>query len=312
MKVILMSQRQHRVISTLDLGARARVALVGGLLLLPLMLGAAGFFGARLLSNDLLGQDVMAAWDDALKAQQSELDETRTRSRQEIEALTVRMAELQARLIRLDALGERITTVAKLDKSEFNFGQTPAVGGPEGDAPADAEAYGAPEFLTVIDDLGEQIEDRAQQLDILAGLLANRKMQKDVYIAGRPIHKGWMSSGFGRRTDPFKGHVAWHKGVDFAGKQGSAVVAVAAGVVTWSGDRYGYGTMVEVNHGDGYVTRYAHNEENLVGVGEVVKKGEDIARMGSSGRSTGPHVHFEILRHGKAIDPTKYTWRSRD
>lgn len=312
MKVIFMSQSRHEAVKTISLGKRGLAAIAASLVAVPLIVGMLGFYGAKLLNSDVLTPDVIASWNSTLEDQQAELEATQTRSRQEIEALTVRMAELQARLIRLDALGERITSIAKLDKNEFDFSQTPAVGGPEGEPLVDSQAYGAPDFVTVVDELAEQIADREQQLDIMAGLLANRKMQKEVYIAGRPIEKGWMSSGFGRRTDPFKGHIAWHKGVDFAGKENSPVIAVASGVVTWSGDRYGYGTMVEINHGDGYVTRYGHNKENLVEVGDVVKKGAEIARMGSTGRSTGPHVHFEILRNGKAIDPTKYTWRIRD
>ena len=118
-----------------------------------------------------------------------------------------------------------------------------------------------------------------------------------------------MTSLFGHRTDPFKGHRAWHNGVDFAGQLGSAVVAVASGVVTWASERQGYGLIVEVNHGGGYVTRYAHNQSNLVDVGDVVKKGQVIASMGSSGRSTGPHVHFEVYKNGKSVDPASYVDR---
>jgi len=147
-------------------------------------------------------------------------------------------------------------------------------------------------------------------LGILETLLANRKIQDDVFLAGRPIKKGWMSSRFGRRSDPFTGRVAMHNGVDFAGREGSDIIAVASGVVTWSSDRYGYGQMVEINHGSGYITRYAHNKENKVQVGDIVKKGQVIALMGSSGRSTGPHVHFEVYKHGRPVDPASYIHRA--
>ena len=108
------------------------------------------------------------------------------------------------------------------------------------------------------------------------------------------------------RTDPFQGDQRWHGGVDFAGKDGSAVIAVASGVVTWSGERGGYGNLIELSHSDGFVTRYAHNKKNLVEVGSLVKKGQQIARMGSSGRSTGPHVHFEVFKNGRTVDPASY------
>ena len=117
---------------------------------------------------------------------------------------------------------------------------------------------------------------------------------------------GYVSSSFGNRTDPFTGRAAFHKGIDFAGRAGTEVMAVASGVVIWSGDRYGYGEMVEINHGNGYVTRYAHNSENLVVVGDTVKRGEVIASMGNTGRATGPNLHFEVLRNGRVVDPLTY------
>ncbi|UCE89604.1 MAG: M23 family metallopeptidase, partial [Pseudomonadota bacterium] len=136
-------------------------------------------------------------------------------------------------------------------------------------------------------------------------------LQAEVMPAGRPVKRGWLSSYFGKRTDPFTGRRVHHAGVDFAGKLGSDVVAVAAGVVTYSGKRYGYGNLVEIDHGNGYSTRYGHNRENLVKVGDTLKKGHLIAKMGSSGRSTGPHVHFEVLLNGRAVNPKKYVHASR-
>ena len=130
-------------------------------------------------------------------------------------------------------------------------------------------------------------------------------------MSGLPVLKGWVSSHYGQRTDPFSGKLAMHNGLDFAGKEGSDVVAVAAGVVTWTGSKTGYGELVEISHDDGYVTRYAHNKENLVRAGDVVRKGETIALMGSSGRSTGAHVHYEVYKHGRPVDPSSYLRRTR-
>jgi len=151
-----------------------------------------------------------------------------------------------------------------------------------------------------------QAEHRADQLAVLESLMASRRLSQDLKPEGRPITSGWLSSYFGNRADPFSGKQKLHAGVDFAGKEGSDVVAVASGVVTWSGKRYNYGTMVEINHGNGLVTRYAHNKDNLVTVGETVKKGQLIAAMGRSGRATGPHVHFEVLQDGRKVNPLKY------
>ena len=129
------------------------------------------------------------------------------------------------------------------------------------------------------------------------------------YLSGRPITKGWLSSYFGLRKDPFNGRPSMHKGIDFAGKEDGEIIATASGVVSWADDRYGYGLLIEINHGDGLKTRYGHNKQLLVKVGDVVGKGQIIARMGSTGRSTGPHVHYEILRNNRQIDPKKYVYR---
>ena len=142
-------------------------------------------------------------------------------------------------------------------------------------------------------------------------LLVNRKLDEQTWLSGRPIEKGWISSFYGQRVDPFSGLLAMHKGIDFAGQAGSNIIAVASGVVTWSGTQSGYGEMVEISHGDGFVTRYAHNDENLVKAGDLVKKGQPIALMGSSGRSTGAHVHYEVYRHGRIVDPSSYVHRNK-
>jgi murein DD-endopeptidase MepM/ murein hydrolase activator NlpD len=308
MKIIVFEPEKPREVRNFSVPRRALVAVTAVLMTLPVMLLLGGFVMARSLDAAMVPSAVLVAWEQRLEEQQRQLAQVQLVSGRELEALTVRMARLQARLIRLDALGERITTIAKLDSNEFDFSQPPALGGP--DAEGQGEPYGPPEFIKVLDQLGQQLQDREQQLDIMAGLLVNRQLQDEISVAGQPVVKGWMSSKYGNRTDPFKGHRAWHNGVDFAGQLGSGVVAVASGVVTWSDNRKGYGLMVEVNHGGGYVTRYAHNKGNLVAVGDVVKKGQLIANMGSSGRSTGPHVHFEVYRNGKPVNPAFYIARA--
>ena len=222
--------------------------------------------------------------------------------------MTLTVTELEARMVRLDAMGQRLTSLAGLDSGEFDFSRNPALGGPLTDGAAGE--LKEPSLNSEMQDLERRMVDRKRQLDVLQSLLLNRQLADDSYLSGRPVKKGWMSSPFGRRKDPFTGQSAWHEGVDFAGSKGADVVAVAGGVVTWSGDRYGYGEMVEVSHGGGYTTRYAHNQENKVKVGDLVKKGQVVAQMGSSGRSTGPHVHYEVYKHGRAVDPASYIHRS--
>lgn len=269
------------------------------------VIGTLGFVGYQLALPEervVISEDAAREWLDRVVGQADEVAKTRVYTEEQINALRIRLAELQARLTRLDALGERLVDVANLDQGEFDFSLPPAVGGPE----SETTDYTAPDFVYVLDELAAQIDNREQQLKVLNSLLGDRKIQAETFVAGRPIKRGWMSSRYGYRNDPFSGKLAWHDGVDFAGKEGSDIFAVAAGVVTWAGSRYGYGNLVEINHGNGYVTRYAHAKEVTVSVGDVVKKGDAVALMGSTGRSTGPHVHFEVLLNGKSVDPAEY------
>ncbi len=308
MKIIFVSS-QHGRTRQFTLAGWTRAFL--SLCFLGLPLGAGIYIGHQsnqVNSDGVLTEDASKAWAQMLKDQQQDVAEIKENSESKISAITLRMAELQARLVRLDALGERLTTMANLDNGEFSFDQKPAIGGPETDSIG--EAHRPPKFLDIVNQLAEQISDREQQLDTLEALMTNRSVQKDVFVAGRPVLKGWMSSRYGRRTDPFNGKVAWHSGVDFAGKLGSEIIAVASGIVVESGTRNGYGGMIKVNHGSGFQTRYAHNKKNLVKVGDVVKKGQVIALMGSTGRSTGPHVHFEVYKYGRPVDPATYINRT--
>lgn len=242
-----------------------------------------------------------------VEAQQQKLSELDAEARTNLDALAVRLGQLNAHVVRLDALGRRLVSMADLEEGEFNFDDPPARGGPETDGSAPSVA--SSDLDSMLDELALQIDDRADQLAVLERVLANRRLSSERVPQGRPASSGWLSSYYGKRTDPFSGKQEFHAGVDFAGNEGVDILAVASGVVTWSGKRYGYGTMVEINHGNGLVTRYAHNKENLVEVGDTVKKGQAIALMGKSGRATGPHVHFEVLKHGQKVNPLKYVQR---
>ena len=199
--------------------------------------------------------------------------------------------------------------MADLEEGEFDFSQPPAMGGPlAGEFSVD---YSSTNLSADLGLFQSRLQDREQQLDILESLLSNRALEEQSWLSGRPVEKGWISSNYGRRTDPFTGKPAFHHGIDFAGKEGSNVVAVAAGIVTQTGTKSGYGELVEISHGDGFVTRYSHNKETLVKPGDVVRKGQAIALMGSTGRSTGAHVHFEVYKHGRSVDPSSYVRRTR-
>lgn len=306
MKIIFIGNRQDSTRSV-TLNGWAKVLLSLCFLAIP---AGAGILIGQLMNGDTPDPELVRAVE-AMQAeideQQAELSDQQTTARRKLAALTSKLAEMQVRLVRLDALGERLTDVASLDKGEFDFSRLPAIGGPESATlkelpPTDVEA--------LFDQLQSQLADRELQLNMMESMLADRKVKQQSAVAGRPVKKGWMSSRYGWRTDPFHGKRAWHNGVDFAGAQGADVIATAAGVVTSSGDHKGYGQFVEIDHGDGFVTRYAHNEKNLVAAGDLVKKGQVIAKMGSTGRSTGPHVHFEVFKHGRSVDPASYIRRT--
>ncbi len=309
MKVIVVKQDHSRTRSFRVSGNRL-VAVAATAMSLCLLLG--GGLTYMTMKNDtsiLLTEEGVQQWKVELDEQKKEVDIVRREAERQIDALTLRLAELQGRITRLDAVGERLTVTAKLDDGEFEFDEVPAVGGPEDVAGSDS-FHTKSSLIDAIDQLSKQIDSREQQLDLLQDLLENKVITDSAFVAGLPIRKGWLSSRFGSRTDPFTGKNAWHSGIDMAGKRGSDIISVAAGVVTWAGDRYGYGLLVEVNHGNGYVTRYAHNQAAKVKVGDVVSRSQVLAEMGSSGRSTGPHVHFEVIKNGKNVDPQLYIYRA--
>lgn len=274
-----------------------------------LVLGAAttaGFFAGR--STSTAATDAPAAWQARLAEQQEELAAVREQTSSEVHAMTRRLAHLKSHVTRLDALGRKLIDVSNIDADEFDFDSEPGIGGPD---TSTGSGLDAAELEDAAASLAQVLEDRERQLSVLDDVLAERRLAAASTPAGEPIGEGWMSSAYGYREDPFTGERAWHGGVDFAGREGSPISAVGAGVVTYAGERWGYGNLVEVTHGDGYVTRYGHNSRILVEEGEVVRRGDQVAEMGSSGRSTGPHVHLEVLKDGEAINPWKYVQAER-
>lgn len=228
--------------------------------------------------------------------------------KQQLTALTIKLAELQSQVLRLNALGERLADNADIPEKEFNFQQLPPSGGPS-TVIDETTLKSFTELLNEVSMLEASLKHEENQLQMLESLNFGHHIEKTRYLSGRPITRGWLSSYYGMRKDPFHGRPAMHKGIDFAGKEDGAIIATAAGVVSWADERYGYGQLIEINHGDSLKTRYGHNKKLLVSVGDVVTKGQIIARMGSTGRSTGPHVHYEILHNDKQINPLKFVYR---
>lgn len=289
-------------------GRTREIDLTGPRLIMAAVLVVVAIFVAGLvLGRFLLGHSVEArAYARAIAQQKTDLQAARGQLDGQVDALAARVGALNAQLIRLDALGRRLTDLAGLDRGEFDFDKPPPAGGPEGQPVNNGGSAQVPELTAVLDTLDRQIQDREQQLQALEMVMATRELGQRITPGGLPLIGGWISSHFGYRTDPFTGRGAFHAGVDFAGPPGSRVVAVGPGVVSYAGWKEGYGNVVEITHPTGYVTRYGHNSRNLARVGQSVQKGDAIAIIGSTGRSTGTHVHFEVLKNGNVLNPTRY------
>jgi len=304
MNVIFLSKREGRARQldlarplTLTVVAIAVLGFLGSAFALGVQLGRGNH--ERLVLSDTV------RFGTVLAEQKKQIEDLKQQLQLRVDAMAMRLGEMNAHVIRLDALGKRLTEMADIDSREFNFDRDPPRGGPEGEGTS-AEI---PDLSSMLSQLEQRVDLRESQLSALENLILARELKQEIHPEGRPVANGFISSYFGERSDPFDGREAFHKGVDFAATQGSNVTAVAAGVVTWAGERSGYGKLIEINHGDGFVTRYAHNERTLVTVGQTVKRGEPVALMGSTGRSTGPHVHFEVLRNGRQVDPLSFVGR---
>lgn len=281
------------------------LAYTAGVLSVAALTAGAWVAGSHWGGTGPLSEFTLARWNEDLAVQSEQLARIEQDADDQVATLATRVGRMQAQLIRLDALGKQLTEVAKLKRGEFDFEQPPAVGGPEiaGEGPV------VPALDAMLDTMDAQIDDRRRQLTALQNLIMTRELARQIVPGGRPVESGYISSLYGQRTDPFDGNQASHHGIDFAGAAGTRVLAVADGIVSQTGIDGGYGRLVEITHGNGYVTRYAHNAKVLVKPGQTVKRGEAIALMGSSGRSTGTHVHFEVLRNGRAMNPLSFVKR---
>ena len=306
MNIILLSKRDGRA-RQLDLARPLTLTALSALVFA--FLGSAFAIGVQLGRGN--HERVVVAdttrFGTLLAEQKKQIADLKQQVQLRVDAMAMRLGEVNAHVIRLDALGKRLTEMADIDSREFNFDRDPPRGGPEGDS--EGMSAQIPDLSATLRQLEQRVDLRETQLSALENVILARELHHEIHPEGRPVANGFISSYFGERADPFDGLEAFHKGVDFAGTPGSPVTAVAAGVVTWAGERTGYGKLIEINHGDGFTTRYGHNERTLVTVGQTVKRGERIALMGSTGRSTGPHVHFEVLRNGRQVNPLSYIGR---
>ncbi len=217
------------------------------------------------------------------------------------------VGQMQARLARLDSLGKRLIQSSSISPTEFNFDVKPAFGGPRipvESSVADLDLFGH------IEQVESQISALDTKLVAVNYLLQDGVEEKNARPHAWPAEGGWLSSHFGVRTDPFTGKKAMHRGVDIANRFGAPVLATSRGVVIYSGKMKGYGYLVEIEHGYGYRTRFGHMSAANVSVGDVVEPNQMIGRVGSSGRSTGPHLHYEVRRNGQALNPANFIPKS--
>ncbi|WP_100643096.1 M23 family metallopeptidase [Alteromonas facilis] len=240
-----------------------------------------------------------------LLTEQARVAQLQKQTLSELAVVKQQIAETQAKLLEISVRNQHLATSSGIDIQDPNVNHV-------ADAATvtvniDNESLVSP-LVDSIAAVNEQLLQQVKQLDALESVLLGHHIQDISEVAGRPVKSGWLSSYYGMRDDPFTGEPAMHKGIDFAGSDGDPVIATAAGLVTWAGERYGYGNLVEIDHGNGLVSRYGHNAGLQVTMGDVVTKGQQIATMGSTGRSTGTHVHYEVLRQGQQIDPLPFVY----
>ena len=225
--------------------------------------------------------------------------------KENLAAMAMKLGEMQAQLMRLDALGERVQGLAGVKPQEFNFKELPGRGG-AGQSGIKDQPLSMNEFQRALDAMAKDVEHRADYMNVVETTLISNKIKSKLLPTIQPVNVAYNASGFGWRLDPFTGRNAFHEGIDFAASVGTPIVAAAGGVVIAAEYHHQYGNMIEIDHGNDIVTRYAHASRLLMKVGDIVKRGQHIADIGSTGRSTGPHLHFEVLVKGFQQDPHKF------
>ncbi len=298
MSLPVFSTERHR---TSLFGATAGQRLVSASLLFCIAVGAGVALGR-------IGNDPQYPLNPLLSMQPTESEEVaaiRQKTEHQISALTAKVASLQAQVNRLNMVSDRLIDAANLSQDEFNFAELPPIGGPA-QSSTELALGDLNKMLIQMTDLEQSLQFEQTRFNLLESLELNHNIGMNSELSGRPVTSGYISSTFGVRTDPFNGTLTEHLGLDFAGDIGDPVYATAGGIVTWAGPKSGYGDMVEIEHPGGYRTRYGHSHRIDVEVGQMVNKGQQIATVGNSGRSTGPHVHYEVLKNGQQVDPISF------
>jgi murein DD-endopeptidase MepM/ murein hydrolase activator NlpD len=299
LNIILVSENLAKA-KTITLGAPQMALLGMGALTVVVMLAALLHYAILRLAPDLkLSYLASLATISHEQREPPPFD-----LRDNVNAMAIRLGQIQAQLLRLDTLGDRLARLAGFKPQELMFGEVPGQGGAMPALSAPGLSLG--DMTQQLELLARQLDDRGDKLGILESLFRLDRAKQQFVPTMVPVEGGWHSSNYGWRIDPFTGQRAFHEGIDFMAEQGTAIRAAASGVVTYSGFHPQYGNMIEIDHGNGLVTRYAHASKREVKVGDVVLRGASIAEVGKTGRATGTHLHFEVRRRGAPQDPTRF------
>ena len=300
MNIILVSEKLAKA-RTITLGWSHLIASAALMLVTVLALAGAMNYGLLRYAAEL---NIPYVRDVLVAIQEQQNQRTRSYLQDNLNAMAVRLGQMQAQLLRLDTLGERLAKLAGFKQQELMFSEIPGRGGAISSVPSQNISLG--DFTAQIDVLTRQLEDRGDKLGLLESMFTLESARKKLTPTKLPVEGGWYSSNYGWRIDPFTGQRAFHEGIDFMAEEGTPIQAAAAGVVVYSEFHPQYGNMIEIDHGNDLISRYAHASKRFVKIGDVVLRGSKIAEVGKTGRATGAHLHFEVRQRGVARNPAQF------
>lgn len=300
MNIILVSEKLPKA-RTITLGWLHLAGAVVLMLTLVLTLAGALNYGILRFAAEL---NIPYVRDMLVSIHQRQQEKNQSYLQDNLNAMAVRLGQMQAQLLRLDTLGERLAKLAGFKPQDLMFNEAPGRGGAISSVPSQNLSLG--DFTRQVDLLTQQLEDRGDKLGLLESMFTLESARKKLTPTKLPVEGGWYSSNYGWRIDPFTGQRAFHEGIDFMAEDGTPIYAAAAGVVVYSEFHPQYGNMIEIDHGNDLISRYAHAAKRLVKVGEVVLRGSRIADVGRTGRATGSHLHFEVRQRGVARNPAQF------
>jgi murein DD-endopeptidase MepM/ murein hydrolase activator NlpD len=300
MNIILVSEKLPKA-RTITLGWPQLAGLAALLMVAVLATAAALNYGILRFASEL---NVPYVRDVLASMHQQQQDKHQSYLQDNLNAMAVRLGQMQAQLLRLDTLGERLAKLAGFKPQDLMFNEVPGRGGAVSSIQSQNLSLG--DFSRQVEQLTRQLEDRGDKLGLLESMFTLESARKKLTPTKLPVEGGWYSSNFGWRIDPFTGQRAFHEGIDFMAEEGTPIYAAAAGVVVYSEFHPQYGNMIEIDHGNDLITRYAHASKRLVKVGDIVLRGSRIADVGRTGRATGAHLHFEVRQRGAARNPAQF------